>query len=250
MKSPIIQEAKQIIDDARARGIVLRLLGGLAVALRCPSVSRRSLERTYPDMDFFGVRNEASLVKQFFLDKGFVPNKRFNAIHGATRLMYKDPIAKRNVDVFLDEFKMSHRLRLVERLLLDDYTISISDLLLTKLQVVEINEKDFQDIVALLLDYSVDDPSIAGDQIDPAYIASLCSRDWGLERTIILNVEKLKGLLSRYDFDPSEVKIVQDRISNLLRAVRSHPKTLRWKFRNLLGERKRWYDLPEAPIRT
>ncbi len=248
----MVEEAKRIIDEATTRGIVLRLLGGLAVKYHCPSASHRTLQREYLDADLIGHKQHGPLIKKLLSDLGYLPNQRFNALHGGTRLMYADPAGRESLDVFFDIFKMCHTLYLGERLTLDDYTIPISDLLLTKLQIVEANEKDIRDLIAILRDHKVEDSLARGEKevIDAGYVAKLCSNDWGLERTITLTLRKVTEHSPDYDGDGEQVKLVQDRVDSLKQRIEKEPKTLRWRLRARIGERVRWYDLPEVPIRT
>ncbi len=166
--------------------------------------------------------------------------------------MYAGPGGRGSLDVFFDIFKMSHTLHLEERLSLDEYTIPITDLLLTKLQVVETNEKDIRDLIAILTDHNVLDSMAPGEKeiIDAGYVARLCSNDWGLEITITLTLKKVTDHSPDYDPDLAQVKLVQDRVDSLKQSIEREPKTLRWKLRARIGERVRWYDLPEVPIRT
>jgi hypothetical protein len=186
------------------------------------------------------------------LDLGYEPNQRFNALHGATRLIFEDSKNLRVVDIFLDVFRMCHTLHLGDRLTLDDYTIPISDLLLTKLQVVEINEKDIRDLFAIHKDHEVVDQIASGDKelIDAGYVSSLCADDWGLCKTISLTLRKLLAFLSKYELEPEAIQILESRINKLLRAIETVPKSFKWRLRERVGEKKRWYDLPEVPIRT
>lgn len=252
MQAAISDEARRILDEAKKRGIVLRLFGGVAVKYHCPSASHRSLQRSYPDLDFFGRGKQGRDIRKLFTDLGYEPNQRFNALHGATRLIFEDEKNQRVVDIFLDIFKMCHTLHLEERLTLDDYTIPITDLLLTKLQVVEINEKDIRDLIAILRDHEVVDQVHMGDKevIDAGYISNLCAEDWGLDRTISLTLKKLLTFLSKYELEPEAKQTLENRINKLLRSIESVPKSFKWRLRDRVGEKKRWYDLPEVPIRT
>ena len=252
MQSAISDEAKRILDEARERGIILRLFGGVAVKYHCPSATHRSLQRSYPDLDFFGRGKQGREVRKLFLDLGYEPNQRFNALHGATRLIFEDAKNQRVVDIFLDVFRMCHTLHLGNRLTLDDYTIPISDLLLTKLQVVEINEKDIRDLIAILNDHDVVEriASVEKEVIDTGYIASLCADDWGLCKTISLTLRKLLNFISKYELEPGARQILETRINKLLHAIETVPKSFKWRLRDKVGERKLWYDLPEIPIRT
>jgi len=252
MQSAISDEAKRVLDEAKERGIILRLFGGVAVKYHCPSATHRSLQRSYPDLDFFGRGKQGREVRKLFTDLGYEPNQRFNALHGATRLIYEDGKSQRVVDIFLDVFRMCHTLHLGDRLTLDDYTIPISDLLLTKLQVVETNEKDIQDLIAILKDHDVVERIDSGDRevIDTGYISTLCADDWGLCKTISLTLKKLLTFLPKYELEPEAKQVLEARIDKLLHAIETVPKSLKWKLRDKVGERKRWYDLPEVPIRT
>ena len=252
MLSPISDEAKRILDEARNRGIILRLFGGVAVKYHCPSATHRSLQRSYPDLDFFGRGKQGREIRKLFLDLGYEPNQRFNALHGATRLIFEDAKNERVVDLFLDVFRMCHTLHFGDRLTLDDNTITISDLLLTKLQVVEINEKDIRDLIVILKDHDVVDHGVSGDKevIDAGYVSSLCADDWGLCKTISLTLRKLLTFLQKYELEPEAKEILETRINKLLHAIETVPKSFKWKLRDKVGEKKRWYDLPEVPIRT
>jgi len=252
MQSAISDEAKRVLDEAKERGIILRLFGGVAVKYHCPSATHRSLQRSYPDLDFFGRGKQGREVRKLFTDLGYEPNQRFNALHGATRLIYEDGKSQRVVDIFLDVFRMCHTLHLGDRLTLDDYTIPISDLLLTKLQVVETNEKDIRDLIAILKDHDAVERIDSGDRevIDTGYISTLCADDWGLCKTISLTLKKLLTFLPKYELEPEAKQVLEARIDKLLHAIETVPKSLKWKLRDKVGERKRWYDLPEVPIRT
>ncbi|HWY28394.1 MAG TPA: hypothetical protein VNW25_03945 [Candidatus Sulfotelmatobacter sp.] len=252
MQSAISDEAKRILEEAKERGIILRLFGGVAVMYHCPSATHRSLQRAYPDLDFFGREKQGRQIRKLFTDLGYEPNQRFNALHGATRLIFEDATNQRIVDIFLDVFRMCHVLHLGNRLTLDDYTIPISDLLLTKLQVVEINEKDIRDLIAILKDHEVFEKVTFGEKevIDAGYISGLCGDDWGLCKTISVTLRKLLTFLPKYELEPDVRQMLETRIDKLLRAIEMVRKSFKWKLRDKVGEKKRWYDLPEVPIRT
>jgi Uncharacterised nucleotidyltransferase len=252
MVSTISDEAQRVLDEAKKRGITLRLFGGVAVKYHCPSASHRALQRSYPDLDFVGHKKQGRDIRKLLADLGYQPEQRFNALHGDTRLIYEDEVNQRVVDIFLDIFKMCHTLELGKRLELDDYTIPISDLLLTKLQVVEINEKDVRDLVAIIEDHPVETKMANSERekIDADYIASLCSEDWPLCTTVTLTLKKIPGFFSKYELTEQEKATVKDRIDSLLAAIEAAPKSLKWRLRAKVGEKKRWYDLPEVPIRT
>lgn len=236
------EEAKRIIDTARERDVYLRLVGGIAIKLHSPSASHRDLARGYGDLDVVGYQRQRREISRVFEDLGYVPNRRFNALQ-IVRQMFQHPQYEFDIDVFLDEFTMCHQLKFIHRLELDRYTIPLADLLLTKLQVVQINEKDLKDIYALLNDHELgntSDPEV----IDAGYVAKVCGDDWGWYKTVSLNIQKARDLAANYLSGP-EREAVQEKLRRLGEIIEAAPKSLRWKARARVGEKVRWYELPE-----
>lgn len=234
----ILQEANAILDVAENEGTPLRLLGGLAINVQCPSVQiDPRLQRTYQDLDFVAIASQGARTKALFLKRGYSENKAFNALYGYQRLLFYDEEHERKVDIFLDCMQMCHRLDFRARLSLTARTLPIADLLLTKLQIVEINEKDILDTIALFSDHAVGDPHA----LDSSYIAGLTAQDWGLYKTCVMNLEKIRFFAHKRAFPDH----VPERIQHILAEIEASPKTLKWKMRSLIGERMRWYELPE-----
>jgi hypothetical protein len=236
----VVLEGRRIIDEAEKRGITLRLLGGVAFKVRCKSLESRNLSRRIADIDVAGLRRQKKAIEKLFVDFGYSPG--FNAMMWE-RLIFYDKQNNRKVDVFLDTFQMSHKIPLRGRLELDDATLPLADLLMTKLQVYEATEREYKDVYALLEDYSLSTED-SKNAINGKYIAKLCSADWGLYRTSILNLERLEAYLSTF-LEPDEQKIVKSKIEELRKLLNQEPKTFEWKLRSLLGDRVKWYDLPE-----
>lgn len=235
----ISEEALRIVDTANAEGIPLRLLGGLAIYFQCPSTrSHELLQRSYNDMDFVTLSRSGAKTKALFTTLGYTANKTFNALHGHQRLLFWDEQHGRQVDVFIERMQMCHTLDFRSRLQLDQHTLSISDLLLTKLQIVEINEKDIYDSVALFHDFDVVNVEKG---INADYITGLTAADWGLYTTLELNLQKTRAFATAHSF-PS---YIAERIDTLTAAMNARPKSLGWKARAVLGQRVRWYELPE-----
>jgi len=172
-------------------------------------------------------------------DLGYEPHLGFNAMNGRERLLFYDNPNERQVDVFVSSFRMCHEIPLEKRLGVNEDTVPLAELLLTKLQIIELNEKDVRDTVAILLEHEVteDDAGVNATQF-----ASLCSEDWGLFRTITQNLVNVREHLGRYEVDRD---VVATRLDVLLAHVEEAPKSRSWKLRAKIGERKRWYELPE-----
>ena len=235
----IKQEATRVLDAANAEGFPLRLLGGLAIYLRCPSAqSQEALLREYKDLDFVTLARWSAKTKALFAKLGYTGNKTFNALHGHQRLLFWDEQHGRQVDIFLDRMQMCHNLDFRSRLNIDTRTLPLADLLLSKLQVVEVNHKDITDMITVFYDHDVSDNE---QGINAAYVAGLTANDWGLNKTLEINLQKVKA----YATEQQLPAYIAERIDKLASAMAARPKSLSWKARAMVGERVRWYELPE-----
>ena len=240
----MVEETKRIIAEANNRQIVLRLFGGMAIRFHCPSAGHRSLERKYADIDFMALRKQSKDIKKLFMDLGYSTRDIFNALQGDRRLIFQDIENKRRVDIFLNIFEMCHTFDFSGRLTIDKETISLADLLATKLQVVEITEREYRDIVALIHDHEIGD-SDAVETINGKYLAQLCSDQWGLYKTFTINIGNVLAHLDEISLDRKDKEITAKRLESLRDRFEKVPKTFRWKARARLGERVQWYELPE-----
>lgn len=237
-------EARRILQASSERNLVLKLIGGLAIAMRCPSASREGLRRRYADVDVVGHEKQSKAIKTFFTEMDYEPRERFNAMMGHKRLIFNDLVNQRRVDIFLDVFEMSHKFDFSKRVELEPLTLPLADLLATKLQIVQINDKDLRDMATLFLDHDVE--SQDGETINGAYIAKLCSVDWGIWKTFTNNIAKLKDSFDGNILSKSEAEKVTERVVKLNDLIEGEPKSLSWKLRARVGERVPWYELPEA----
>ena len=242
-KSPLSADIRE--EAARLGGLLLsaaipaRLMGGLAVWLSSPSVRSGPFARSYADMDYVVAAKGAGQLKTLLLAQGYLPDQFFNALHGATRLYFQAPDERWSIDVVVDELAMSHKLDLRGRLTGAELTIGLADLLLTKLQVWEINRKDLGDALCLLADHPLDQAGI-----DPGRVAAVLGGDWGFCHTVERNLESVAELwakepLARTPFD------VASQVSALKAIIERAPKSLAWRARARVGERIRWYETPE-----
>jgi hypothetical protein len=197
-------------------------------------------------MDFASVSSAKKPVMDFLFGMGFQGDRQFNTMHGH-RQMYFTASNGTSADVVMDQLRMCHVLDFKDRIDRMPVTLDVTDLLLSKLQVVQQNEKDVQDIVYLLSCYEVREGDEAGT-IGLGRFGKVVADDWGWWRTSTGNldrvVELVRGELARLvppacDFDPIDQAI----------ALRKHadavPKGLKWKVRARVGDRVQWYELPE-----
>lgn len=244
MHEDILIALDQIMEGARRRNLTVRLLGGTAIKLRCPSATHRSLARKIPDIDLITLRKDSRPLSEMFIELGVQPNKMFNALHGDRRMLFTDAKNDRQIDVFIEIFEMCHRFDFRKRMLLDDVTLPLADLLVTKLQIIEINEKDYKDVSALLLDHALSEKD-EKESINAAHIASLCASEWGIYKTLTRNLDWTKNYVGQMELEPDKKQLLLFRIGALLERIEKEPKGLSWKMRAKVGDKAVWYDLPE-----
>ena len=235
-------EMQRIVSAAQNQDIFLRLIGGLAVKAHCPHASHRALEREYPDIDFVTDKISAKKLTEFLPAMGYTPNKTFNTLSGDRRQLYYDEPRARQIDVFIGDFEMCHKLPLADRLDVEPLTIPLAELFLSKAQVVELNRKDVLDLLALLLDHDVGPQD--EETINTTVIAELCANDWGLYTTISLTIQKLDDVLDNGDveLDEGQIRTVKKRLATIQNVMEAAPKSLAWKMRAKVGTRVRWYE--------
>jgi hypothetical protein len=244
VSSDIVAEGERLTRAATEQGLPLRLLGGVAVRLRSHDLPA-PLQRAYGDLDFVAGRRSSSHAQRFFRDAGYEPQVAFNALNSKERLLFFDTHNDRQVDVFIGAFRMSHSIPLDDRLAIDETTVPLAELLLTKLQVIELNEKDVRDALAVLYEHGLGDRD--GDTVNAARISQLCASVWGLWRTFTANLDTCLARVDSYELEPSERERVRGRLRELRERIDEHPKSRAWRMRAKIGERKRWYEIPEEP---
>jgi hypothetical protein len=235
-----IAEAHRVAEAAQSERLGIKLLGGAGIHLHSPSAQKPPLKRKYGDLDYAVYTRDRKQVLAFFPSLGYEANERFNLMQGDRRLYFYDTHNGRQVDIFIDVMRMSHVIDLRDRLSHEGPCASPSDLLLSKLQIYELNRKDLVDVTALLLDH----PIAPGDDeaIDPVYISKLAADEWGLYRTLEVNIEKLRATLVELEVDRD---VAEQRLNALWSAIEARPKPLKWKVRARVGDRLPWYELPE-----
>jgi hypothetical protein len=243
IEADVVTEGKRLLARAEAEGVPLRLLGGVAIRLRAPGGLPAPFAREYGDLDFVTVRRGAPIAATFLRGEGYEPHVAFNALHGNERLLFFDNEHDRQVDVFVGQFRMSHRIPLDERLELEPGTLPLAELLLTKLQIAQLNEKDVRDALAVLHGHPVGEED--GNHVNAGRVAELCAGDWGLWRTFTANLAACRDYVGGYELSAQEQADLVARIELLSERIEREPKTRAWKLRARVGERKRWYELPE-----
>ena len=234
-----------VVRGANARGIPLKLLGGQAVRLLCPLFPHRA--RVDQDMDFCCVSSKKREVIGFFAEQGFLGDKKFNTLHGDRQMYFTTADGSTSVDVIMDRLNMCHTLDFADRIDRLPDTLDVADLLLTKLQVVKLNEKDVHDLLHLLSGYEVregDEPGTIG----LGRIGEVLAPDWGWWRTATMNLEKVIHFAEdeHTDLVPEARTCEPGQQARRLRQYCDDvPKPVKWKIRSKVGDRVQWYREPE-----
>lgn len=241
-------EVTRIVDAVEQAGGQIRVLGSIAVALHCHDAKALipSFERTYADIDFAAYLGDARVIAAALEPLGYVEDREVRITSEGRRAIFDNPATRLHLDVFYDRLEFCHVIPLAGRLAADRPTIPLTELLLSKLQIVKLNAKDVVDTVLLLLDHELGE----GDDnvIDAGRIAALCTEDWGLWRTITMNLEKVRALAESYpQLDEGQRARVIEATASLKRTIDASPKPLAWRLRDRVGDRRQWWtDVDEV----
>ncbi|MHB1502294.1 MAG: hypothetical protein ACYCYK_14395 [Candidatus Dormibacteria bacterium] len=249
MADDALEAAVQLVQGAEAEGVPLRIVGGLAVRYLTPDFPART--RSGQDLDLASTGDARRALTAYLGKHGYLPDKNFNALYGHKQLYFRSPDGGQTVDVLVDRFEMCHTLDFTGRLTRVPVTLDPTDLLLSKLQIVELNAKDGQDVCYLLAVAPLSASDTPG-HIGLGRIGDLVGSDWGWWRTLTGNLDLISGLIDEQAEGPAGPLVPVGHREQVARAVvslREHcgkvPKSRKWKWRAAIGERKRWYEQPE-----
>jgi hypothetical protein len=231
------RESTRILDEARRRNTVLRLVGGLAIHIHCTEHS--FCDRRYGDIDFVGLKTQYKSIVEVMKEVGYMENSNMTMSTGGSRLLFERPGTTDHIDVFLDHIDIEHEVNLKDRLDIEKETISISDLLLVKLTITRLNEKDIRDIITMMKDIRIGHDDSVGT-INITYIAELCAKSWGLHHDVMASLRRTLDFLPRFALSESIGSEVTDRLETLKNEILKTPKSFRWRLRALIGERFPW----------
>lgn len=240
-----VDEALRLVQDAEAQGIRLRILGSIAYRLQCPNNLHlfQDTKRVLTDVDFGAEKTQNRAIREFLKSRGYVPDEGIYVASEGARHAYLHKVTGLNVDVFADELFFCHRIPFKGRLDLDSPTICTTDLLLEKMQIVEINLKDFKDTVVLLLEHPLSHQERGPKSIDTGYLVDTMRQDWGFYYTFTTNLKRVPDHFGEFpSIGGHEQSVIVDRIDELLKAIEAAPKTFGWKMRAKIGTRARWYQ--------
>lgn len=243
----IVGEGRRLVDAATGQGITVRLLGGVGVYLQSGPAGPL-LPRPIGDIDLVIKRGSRGALTGMLSAAGYRPDQMFNALQGARRLLFFGEDNGRKLDIFIGEFSMCHVIPITDRLQRDPITIPLAELLLTKLQIVELTERDQRDIYSLCHEHPVSQGD--GSEIEGDFVAEICAKDWGMWRTAKSTIERCKSNLAGYDLSAEQTAVITQRLDVLWGMIEQAPKSAKWRLRSRVGDRMRWYAEPEENIKS
>jgi hypothetical protein len=241
-------EVKRIVEAGNAAGVTLRLLGALAFFSRCPKYGhlQERMGRAYTDIDLAGYSREANGVRALMAGLGYVEEREVFVVTEGGRAIFENRQTKMHVDVFYEKLDFCHVIPWNGRLEAESLTLPLAELLLEKMQIVQINEKDVIDTIMLLLEHQLGDTD--QDTINMTRVARLCADDWGLYRTVTMNLDKVRQLAPTYSqLNAQEQSRLHDQVDGALARIEAEPKPMAWRLRARVGDRVKWYkDVEEV----
>jgi len=241
---PLVERALGLAEAARVSQLRLKFLGGMGCWLHVQDHGQdlAGFRRSYHDLDVIVRKDDQKRVGEVFQRAGYEPARQFNAVQGETRLMYLDPLLGSQVDVFLGEFRMCHTVPVADALGAAEHpSLSLAELILTKLQVVELTAKDMNDVGSLLASHELGD---GVEAIDGRQLGRLLGSDWGLWRTVTANLARLREWAPSA---PARGDRIAAGVDALSAVIESAPRSMKWRARARIGDRVIWYELPEEP---
>ena len=240
-------ELKRIIDASNTAGVLLRVIGSLAFQMHCPKYGfiQEAMGRAYTDIDFAAYSKQTKEIKVLMAGLGYAEEKDVFIVSEGDRSIFNH-LSGLHVDVFYEKLDFCHPISWSGRLEVDAPTIPLAEMVLEKMQIVQINEKDIIDTIMLLLEHPLGDHD--KETINIARVALLCAKDWGLWRTTTMNLNKVQILAQGYPQLTAEQK---DHVTNQVKAslarIDQENKPMAWRLRARVGDRVKWYkDVDEV----
>jgi hypothetical protein len=240
--------AYRIVEQGTQRGASLRLLGAVAFHVHCPEFQhyQARANRLFTDLDFAAYFKHSQAIRGVFEGLGFQEDREVAVVYARERLVFNDLNSTLHLDVFFDKLDFCHPIPWAGRLEVDSPTIPLAEMLLEKMQIVRLNEKDVIDTLMLVREHPLGQDD--SEKINAPRIARMAAQDWGLWRTVTMNLRKVVDFGGNYAWLPQDDRVViHQRVDQLLEAIDREPKSAAWKARNVVGDRVQWYkDVSEV----
>ena len=226
-----------ILNKCKNEGVEIRVLGSIGIFLKCIDYQDVLNQYRPPilDIDLISRHCYIESIESIFHCSGFEQNQNFKILFGYQRRIFYTS-ENITIEVFLENLPFNQEIKIDDRLVLDYPTISITDLFLSKIQRIHLEQKDFIDLYVLLLQHQSNNKK--KNKIDLDYISDLCAKNWNWWKTLKMNIKKLqekKNILDSYN------ETIITTLNQIEKAIDSKQKSIKWKMRSLIGEKMKWY---------
>ena len=224
------------------RHMIMRLLGALAFRTHCPQYGyiQDDLGRQFTDIDFASYPRYLKDISRLLVELGYREDKTVTQLFSDSRMLFHDLSWGRHIDIFFNKLDFCHPVIFTRRLEAEELTLPLAELLLEKMQIVKINEKDLIDTIMLLREHPIGDSD--KETINAVIINRTLGNDWGYWRTVTANLKLVDEMVEKYPrLSVDDCRVVHERIAELQKRIEAYPKTARWKVRAKVGERLKWY---------
>ena len=250
-------EAVTIVTEAGRAGITLRVVGSAGIRLHCggPGPVMDLLNRPAKDIDFVVPEKHRKGMRRYLEERGYLIDRDLLIAMEGTRYSFRHAEHGTEIDVFVERLDFCHTIEVASRLHRHPVTLPVEELLLAKLQIVELTMTDMMDIAVVLATHHVGagqagagQAGTGGDEaeaIDGGHIARIFARDWGFHHTATRNLARIRQVVGRdagIDISEQANARVQDGVTALLAAIEAEPKSRGWRIRDRIGERKQWWQ--------
>ena len=93
-----LAEALRVVDVAADAGLLVRLMGGMAIRAHAPDWTART-RRTEVDLDFVTTSRDRAAVYALLEAQGYTPDRQHNALFGRKQGYFVDVSRKRPVEI-------------------------------------------------------------------------------------------------------------------------------------------------------
>ncbi len=232
----------ELMEKAIEFNVTMRVIGSIAFRIKAPEYKHIQYknQRYLTDVDFVTYSKHITRVQDMFFSLGWTENQTVLRLFGDKRRIFYHPDQDLHSDIFIDKLRFCHPINFKKRLELDYPTISLVDLLLEKLQIVEINKKDLVDVMLLIRKFPISNKP-QKDAVNIEHLAKICANNWGWWKTATINLDKVLHFSKSY-LNETDAEIVNERINKIIDTIQNKRKTISWKLRNLIGEKMKWYN--------
>ena len=245
--SDLAAEATEIVAEAGRAGVTLRVVGSAGIRLHCagPGELMDALGRPAKDIDFVVPEKQRKGMRRLLESRGYVIDRDLLIAMEGRRYSFRHPERGTEVDIFVERLDFCHTIEVSKRLGRHPVTLGTEELMLSKLQIIEMTTTDVMDVGVLLATHAVTASGTGPEDIDGGHIARLLAGDWGFHHTATRNLDRAGDLIGEgaaVSIGPAADARVRAGLDRLRELIAHEPKTLAWRMRDKIGERKQWWQ--------